>query len=120
CRTGVCYEITEMNSVFFDRNSSALSDEARAALRENLEILTECPNLCARIEGFAGPGERNANNLSEDRARAVQQFYIDNGISQERLNVIGRGVVGGQTTKKEGTSQRRRADTIPLQCEDRN
>ena len=118
CRTGVCYEVTEMNSVFFNRNASTLTNEARAALQENLEILQECPNLCARIEGFAGPGERNAQQLSDDRARAVQQFYIDNGVAASRLTPTGRGLVSGTTSKKEDSSQFRRADTIPMQCED--
>jgi outer membrane protein OmpA-like peptidoglycan-associated protein len=114
CEPAICAEITEMNSVFFGRNSSTLTAEGRAALQENLEILQECPNLNARIEGFAAPGERNPQQLSEDRARAVEQFYRDGGIQAARLNVVGRGQVTGVTTKKEGTSQHRRVDTIPV------
>jgi outer membrane protein OmpA-like peptidoglycan-associated protein len=114
CEPAICSEITEMNSVFFGRNSSTLTAEGRAALQENLEILLECPNLNARVEGFAAPGERNPQQLSEDRARAVEQFYIDGGVPANRLNVMGRGAVTGTTTKKEGTSQHRRVDTIPV------
>ena len=106
--------VAEMNSVYFDRNSSTLTEEARMQLQENLEILRECPNLSARIEGFAAPGERRPQGLSEDRARAVEQFYVDNGVSAGRLNAIGMGRVTGVTSKKEGTSQYRRADTIPV------
>lgn len=106
--------VAEMNSVFFDRNSSTLTDEARAQLQENLEILTACPNLNARIEGFAAPGERSAQRLSEDRARAVEQFYVDNGVAASRLTAVGQGRVAGVTSKKEGTAQYRRADTIPV------
>lgn len=114
CEPAICSEITEMNSVFFGRNSSTLTDEGRAALQENLEILLECPNLNGRVEGFAAPGERNAQQLSEDRARAVEQFYIDGGVPANRLNVSGQGQVTGVTSKKEGTSQYRRVDTIPV------
>lgn len=114
CEPAICSEITEMNSVFFGRNSSTLTAEGRAALQENLEILNECPNLNARIEGFAAPGERNPQQLSEDRARAVEQFYIDGGVPANRLDVTGRGQVTGVTSKKEGTSQYRRVDTIPV------
>ncbi len=106
--------VAEMNSVYFDRNSSTLTEEARMQLQENLEILRECPNLTARIEGFAAPGERRTQGLSEDRARAVEQFYVDNGISAGRLTAQGMGRVSGVTSKKEGTSQYRRADTIPV------
>jgi len=109
----ICREITEMNSAFFDRNSSALTDEGREALMENLEILLECPNLNVRVEGWSSPGERRPQQLSEDRARAVEQFYIDNGVSAGRLVSAGMGR-SESGSKKEGLSQFRRADTIPV------
>jgi outer membrane protein OmpA-like peptidoglycan-associated protein len=117
CTAGICYDITEMNSVFFGRNSSTLTNEARTALQENLDIFRECPNLCARIVGYAGPDERNPQQLSEDRARAVEQFYVDNNIAASRFSTEGRGVLPG-TTKKEGAAQARRVDTLPVQCVD--
>lgn len=115
--TSVCDDITELNSVYFGRNSSTLTPEGSQALMENIEILRECPNICVRIEGFAAPGERNPQQLSEDRARAVEQFYIDNGISGSRLMAIGMGRVTGVTSKKEGTSQYQRVDSIPMACD---
>jgi outer membrane protein OmpA-like peptidoglycan-associated protein len=119
CET-ICDDITELNSVFFDRNSSTLTAEARAALQENLEILLECPNICVRIEGFAGPGERNPQRLSEDRARAVMQFYIDNGVAASRLMAVGRGLTGAGGKGKGDQASNRRADSIPVPCEDLN
>jgi outer membrane protein OmpA-like peptidoglycan-associated protein len=114
----ICDEVTELNPVFFDQNSSQLSSEARSALRENIEILEQCPNICARIEAFAGPAERNPEDLSQARADAVAEFYEDNGIDSDDLRPVGLGQVGGTTSKKQGTSQFRRADSIPLDCED--
>lgn len=113
----ICDDITDLNSVYFGQNSSTLTEEARAALQENIEILLECPDICVRIEGYAGPGERNPQQLSEDRARAVEQFYIDNGVAASRLMAVGNGRVAG-TTKKEGAAQYRRVDSIPVPCED--
>jgi PKD repeat protein len=110
----ICREVTEMNAAFFGRNSSVLTDEARAALQDNLEILNECPNLNARIEGWAAPGERRAQQLSTDRAHAVEQFYTQGGVAASRLTAEGMGRVTGVTSKKEGTSQYRRADTVPV------
>ena len=104
-------DISQMNSVFFSRNSSVLSPEGRDQLSENLEILSNC-TFNARVEGHASRDERNVQRLSEDRARAVTQFYVDNGIDASRLNSAGMGA-GGQTTKKSGGIQFRRADTIP-------
>ncbi len=110
----ICSEITEMSPAFFDSNNSTLTEAARSALRENLEILRECPNMNVRLEGYAAPGERNPQRLSEDRARAVEQFYATNGVAATRMITIGRGRVPGTTSKKEGAAQWRRVDTIPL------
>ena len=104
-------DISEMNSVFFERNSSVLADDARPQLAENLEIFQNC-EFSGRIEGHASRDERRAQQLSEDRARAVMQFYVDNGIDESRFTTVGMGA-SGQTTKKEGASEFRRVDTIP-------
>ena len=117
CEADICEDVTDLNSVYFGQNSSTLTAEARAALQENIEILRECPDICVRIEGFAAPGERNPQQLSEDRARAVEQFYVDNGVPASRLMVAGMGRVAG-TSKKEGAAQFRRVDSIPLPCEE--
>ncbi|MCY4675031.1 MAG: PKD domain-containing protein [Bacteroidetes bacterium] len=105
-------DISEMNTIFFDRNSSVLTDAGRNQLLENLEILQNC-EFNVRIEGYSSRDERNAQGLSEDRALSVKQYYIDNGIDEARLSDIGMGA-GGQTTKKGAASQFRRVDTIPL------
>jgi PKD repeat protein len=109
----ICRSLTEMSAAFFDRNSSVLTAQATAALQENLDILQECPNMSVRVEGWAAPGERNAQQLSEDRGRAVEQFYRQGGLAASRATVQGRGRVSG-VTQKDGASQYRRADSIPL------
>lgn len=109
----ICREVTEMNSALFARNSSTLTEEGRAALQENLVILLECPNLNVRIEGWATPGERRTQQLSEDRAHAAEQFYMDNGVAASRMVTAGMGRAQG-TSKKEGLSGYRRVDTIPV------
>ena len=81
--------------------------------RENLEILLECPNLNVRVEGWSAPGERRPQELSDDRARAVEQFYVDNGVSASRIVSTGMGR-SESGSKKEGLAQFRRVDTIPV------
>jgi len=109
-----CFEcdISEMNTVFFDRNSSVLTDAGRTQLMENLQILQNC-ELNIRIEGYASRDERNVQQLSEDRVAAVKQYYIDNGVDQSRMSEMGMGG-SGQTTKKGAAALFRRVDTIPL------
>ncbi len=108
----ICREVTELSGAFFDRNSSVLSDDAESALGDNLQILAECPNMNVRLEGLSAPGERRAQDLSEDRARAVEQFYANNGVAATRLVTLGNGRAEGMTSKKEGLAQYRRVDTI--------
>jgi outer membrane protein OmpA-like peptidoglycan-associated protein len=110
----ICREVTELSTILFSRNSSTLSDEATAAMGENLEILNECPNMNVRVEGLAAPGERRAQALSEDRARAVEQYYGENGVTAGRIVSVGNGRAKDLTSKKEGLSQYRRVDTIIL------
>lgn len=108
----ICRETTELASAMFDRNSSDLNGMTRGALADNVEILNECPNMNVRLEGVAAPGERRAQELSEDRARAVETFYADNGVSSTRIVTLGNGRAEGVTSKKEGLAQYRRVDTI--------
>lgn len=108
----ICREITELAAALFDRNGSVLTEDARASLDQNLQILNDCPNTNVRVEGIAAPGERVPQELSEDRARAVEQYYVDNGVSSSRIVTVGMGRASGLTSKKEGLSQYRRVDTI--------
>lgn len=110
----ICNDVVEMNPVYFQRNESILSEEARRALRDNASILSECPNLSVRIEGLAAPGERNAQPLSEARAEAVASFYQREGIAASRMITTGLGLARGVAGKKDGTRQYQRVDTIPV------
>lgn len=109
----ICTTVNEMNSAFFGRNSSTLTDEAEESLAENADILSQCPNLSVQVEGFAAPTERNAQSLSEDRAQAVADFYEENDVDGDRISASGEGEVEGVTTKKGGDREYRRADSIP-------
>jgi len=109
----ICTTINEMNSAFFERNSSTLTEEAEKSLQENTDVLSQCPNLTVQVEGFAAPNERNPQSLSDDRAQAVADFYEENGVPEDRVEAAGQGQVEGVTTKKGETRQYRRADSIP-------
>jgi outer membrane protein OmpA-like peptidoglycan-associated protein len=108
----ICREIAELDAVLFDRNSSVLSDDGRGTLNNNLQILSECPNMNVRLEGVSAPGERRAQELSDDRARAVEAYYTSNGVSTSRMVTNGLGMATGLTSKKEGLAQYRRVDTV--------
>lgn len=109
----ICMSVNELNSAFFERNSSTLTEEGEETLQENLDILTQCPNLSVRVEGFASPRERNTEALSEDRVEAVVDFYENGGVPSDRIMSDAQGAPEGVTTKKGDTQQYRRVDSIP-------
>jgi outer membrane protein OmpA-like peptidoglycan-associated protein len=86
-----CSDLTELNTVFFGHNSAALDDEAKGLLNENVEVLNECPDLLTRLDGYSDRRERNPLRLSERRAAAVEQYYIEQGIAASRLMARGLG-----------------------------
>lgn len=110
----ICRQVSDFNAAFFSRNSSVLSSDAENLLRENVEVLSQCPNLEVRVEGFASPLERNADQLAMDRARAVEAFYSERGLDRDRIRVEDGVVLTGQTTKVGGDDQLRRADSTPV------
>lgn len=105
-----CATITEMNVVFFDRNSSVLTTQGEERLIDNAEVLAQCPTLDVMLTGMAGPDERGGEALAMDRARAVQDLYIAHGIAQDRIAADGNVAMG--STKVDG-SQYRRVVTTP-------
>lgn len=114
-RPEICGMVSEMSSAFFNENSSTLTDEAKTSLRQNTSILSQCPNVTVRTEGFAAPNERNPESLSEDRAEAVAAFYRENGASQSQVTARGQGTVDEVASMKGGTREYRRADSVPQQ-----
>lgn len=108
----ICKTVSELSSAYFGQNSSTLRKGARKTLSENARVLSKCQNLQVRVRGFTGPRERNAKALSQDRAEAVAKFYRNNGVPRRRITTRGRGQVEGVTSKKGGTREYRRVDSI--------
>ena len=80
CTDGVVYE-----TVFFEKNSSDLDDEDRAALDGNVTLFNECPLDRFHVEGRAANGEKKPKHLARARASAVAQYYVSTGIASDRL-----------------------------------
>jgi len=109
----VCTTINDLSAAFFERNSSTLTDDARGSLRENAALLSKCPNITVRIEGYVAPNERNQQSLSKDRAEAVASYYKDNGVPGDRLLTTGQGQAEAPSTEKGDARQYRRVDSVP-------
>lgn len=89
-------EITSMvlsSGVNFEVGKSTLLSAARSELNEILEVMKKYPDSNWRISGYTdNSGSYSLNmKLSYDRAQAVADYLIQNGINRSRLIVSGNG-----------------------------
>lgn len=81
----------EMPFVYFEQNQSRLNDAGRNALIGVIPKLRRCVTVDLQIVGYASQHEANKNELSLQRATAVQQYLQRNGIGVERMQTQGYG-----------------------------
>jgi len=86
--------ILAFEDVHFDFDKSTLKPEAQTILKRNIQLLKDNPNAKVRIAGYTsahGTEEYN-QKLSERRAKAVEEYLINEGIiAPDRLTMIGYG-----------------------------
>ncbi len=82
-----------LNNLFFESGKNNLSDESNAELFRLVKLLKTTPKLRLEISGHTdNTGNLQANQkLSQDRAKAVVDFLISNGVDKSRLVAKGYG-----------------------------
>ncbi len=115
-------ELTELNTIYFAMGSVQLSSEAQQLLLENVELLKDHPDYCVQIDVFTDSvGNPQTNlRLSEQRARAVERFYIQQGIEAARVNRTGLGEINEPCPPDDpgpGCREHRRAESVPQRCD---
>lgn len=82
-----------LRNVFFETDESTLRTESFIQLNALKDILNKYPEMNIEVRGYTDNiGEKEYNlNLSTQRAEAVVNWLIDQGISANRLNYIGFG-----------------------------
>jgi len=104
-----------VTSVQFKVGSSALSNEAKAALDGVAGPLANRPaGYRLEIQGFASSDGSESSNLrlSQQRAENVQRYLVSKGVALIRVSIIGMGVekpVGDNKTRT-GREQNRRVE----------
>ena len=86
--------ILAFEDVHFDFDKSTLKPEAQRILKRNIQLLKDNPKAKIRIAGYTSAAGTMAYNqaLSERRAKAVQEYLINEGIiTPDRLSTIGYG-----------------------------
>ncbi len=108
------------SSVTFGFDSAELTADARSALNEVANVLTQYTDTRVNIAGHTdSTGDASYNQrLSERRAQSVGSYLSQNGVSSMRLNTMGYGAnqpVASNATE-QGRAQNRRVEitlTLP-------
>ena len=86
-------ETVVLRNIQFETNSARLRVSSFAELNRLLTLLRDYPGMAITIAGHTdNVGETDFNQrLSEERARAVYDWLVDQGIAAERLDYVGYG-----------------------------
>jgi outer membrane protein OmpA-like peptidoglycan-associated protein len=79
--------------ISFAFNSAVLPESAHAMIDRIAQLMKETPELKLRVEGHTdATGSASYNvSLSQERARAVAQYLEAQGVSADRLMLVGKG-----------------------------
>jgi outer membrane protein OmpA-like peptidoglycan-associated protein len=105
-----------LRNVFFGTGSAVLSPESAPELDRLAELLQQNPTLKIQINGHTDNVGSDADNLklSEQRAKAVYDYLVQNGIAATRLLYKGYGETKpiASNATPEGRQQNRRTEFV--------
>jgi outer membrane protein OmpA-like peptidoglycan-associated protein len=115
-QVNIATSVSMQGAVHFATNKATLTPESENILRPLLQQMQQLPYVVAEISGHAdstGPVEFN-RALSQRRADAVKQFFIDGGIDADRITVLGLGESDpiAENTTSKGRGENRRVDIV--------
>ncbi|MFI5135733.1 MAG: OmpA family protein, partial [Chitinophagales bacterium] len=103
-----------LHNIFFETDSYVLKDESKVELNKLVDLLNQNPSLKILIGGHTDNQGSDQHNqtLSENRAKAVYDYLISNGITASRLSYKGFGETKPIATNDtdEGRAQNRRTE----------
>lgn len=101
-----------LNNIFFDTDAYTLKSESEVELNTLVNFMNNNASLEVEIEGHTDNVGTESHNLklSENRAKAVYDFLVENGIDANRMTFKGFGVSQPITTNdtQEGRATNRR------------
>jgi outer membrane protein OmpA-like peptidoglycan-associated protein/tetratricopeptide (TPR) repeat protein len=103
-----------LKNIFFDSGKSTLKKESEAELATLLKMMNDVPTLKIEISGHTdNVGSATFNKkLSERRAKAVVDYLIGKGISNDRMTFVGYGFEKPKASNDtpEGRQENRRTE----------
>ena len=108
--------IVNMSDVLFDFNRYTLKPDAREKLAKVSGILLSYPGLELQVEGYTdniGSDEYN-QTLSEQRAGAVRDYLVSQGVSQSNIAAAGYGKADpvADNSSNAGRAENRRVQLV--------
>lgn len=108
-----CERIVNLH-VNFENNSYEVDAASLARVQKFAKFLIDFPNYTAQITGHTNNIGRESSNqiLSENRANAVRDLIIKEGVEANRVTSVGKGETSPMTTNDtpEGLAQNRRIE----------
>ena len=109
----------DLKTVNFAYDKSNIDAEAGRILTENIRQLMDSPSFNVRIDAYTDHvgGDQYNLRLSQRRASSVTDFYINNGLSEDRVESRGLGkapVPCMDETSERGCRENRRAESHPV------
>ncbi len=98
--------------IYFPFNSHSITNEAKDTLLKHLDYLSQHENIKIVLEGHTdsrGSDEYNLN-LGSKRGSVVMQFFIDQGVPKERMEIVSYGeeMLIDTSETEDGHSKNRR------------
>ena len=87
------FSAADLQPVFFEFDSAALTEQGRATLDQNAKLLRDHAGMSLVIEGHCderGTSEYN-QALGEKRAQAARDYLVGAGVAPSRLSVVSYG-----------------------------
>lgn len=109
----------DLGTVNFAFDKSNIDEQAARILNENVKKLMNAPRFRVRIDAYTDHigGDQYNLRLSRRRAASVTNFYVENGVSEDRIESRGLGkapVPCYEQTEELGCRKNRRAESHPL------
>jgi outer membrane protein OmpA-like peptidoglycan-associated protein len=103
-------------TILFDTGKSTIKKESFETLTAIKSVINEYPSARFRIEGHTDSTGRLETNMriSKERAAAIRNYLVENGIDASRLESEGFGpnVPVANNKTKEGRAQNRRTEVV--------
>jgi len=82
-----------LQTVYFDFNSSTLSETTKAALKNNSTFLKSNASVDVQVEGHADERGGIQYNLAlgERRAKSVRDYLVSQGVESKRISTVSYG-----------------------------